>query len=372
MMKRLLLFIMIAATLLLGSFYCRAQETPDDVQTQSQQALFDLLDDETAQTLHAFAGDLFRPDKTFDVSTENITAFFAASLSETLKETGRLFFSLLALLLVFAAAQTLVAGTAAAGGVRVLCTCSVILLCVTRLQPVMNAVLSSMQVALTFMKGYVPIYTGILSLSGVPASATFYSSFVFAFAEILSAFCNHGCVTLLGCFFALLIAFSLSGTVSTARFVGGVNKALSVLLGFAATTFAAVLGVRGVLASSMDAASVKSVRFLLSSLIPVVGSAISDAYSAVLGSIHLIKGSVAVAGILVLLILLVPPLLQTVTLQFGFSLLAVAAELLDCADLAATLRGFGTGMRFLVLLSVFQLFVLLIATGVMLQVKGGN
>lgn len=373
MMKRFRVLIAAVLLLFLTAPAAAAEEDAlQQVQDDTAQALGALMNDDVSDTLHAFGLDLSDPQTVFDVSTENITAFFTQSLASTLRDVGTRFLPFVSLLLLIALVRVLIRDTSAAQGMRLLCVSAVAIFSVAQMEPLISTLLSAMRVATDFMHGYVPVYTGLLALSGAPTGAAVYSGVVFSLAQGVSAFCDGGCVTMVGCFFALLIANAFSQRMNLSRFVGGVNRALSIVMGLLASVFAAVLGVRSALSGSLDAVSVKSTRFLISSLIPVVGGSISDAYAAVLGSLQLIKGSVAVVGILVLLVLLVPPILETLLVYFLFLLAATAAELLDCADLAALIRGFGVGVRFLLLAAVLQLFAVLIATGIMLSLKGGG
>ena len=371
-MKKLLFLLMVLALIVLTAPAAAAEDALGELQSDTQDAIGSLIGSDVTEALQAFGMDSLDPQAVFDVSIDNVTAFFSQSLSSTLRAVGTRFIPFFSALLLIVLVRVLTRDAAAGQGLRLVCVSAVVLFSTAQLEPLVNTVLSAMRIAAMFLHGYIPIYAGLLAFSGVPTSAAVYSGVVFSLSQAVAAFCDGGCVTMIGCYFSLLIAQAFFGDGSTARFVNGMNRALSVLMGLLASVFAATLGVRSALSASLDAASVKSVRFLISNLIPVVGSSISDAYAAVLGSVQLIRGSVAVVGILVLLILMVPPILETVLVYFLLLFSATAAQLLDCDDLAALLRGFGVGVRFLLLAAVLELFAVLIATGIMLSLKGGT
>ena len=104
----------------------------------------------------------------------------------------------------------------------------------------------------------------------------------------------------------------------------------------------------------------------------MVGSSISDAYSSFLGSINLIKGSVAVIGILVIVIINIPIILETLAYYVSLNMLSFVAEAVNTKRAGDILRCFSCGMRILMLVSIFEMFILIISTGILLSVKNGG
>ena len=122
----------------------------------------------------------------------------------------------------------------------------------------------------------------------------------------------------------------------------------------------------------MDSVAVKGIRFAISSLVPVLGSSISEAYSSVIGSINLIKGSVAALGIIAVILINIPVLAEILLYHFLLSALSYICDFSGSVTMANTFRSFCCALKILMLLCVFQMFVLIISTGIMLLIKGGG
>ena len=95
---------------------------------------------------------------------------------------------------------------------------------------------------------------------------------------------------------------------------------------------------------------------MLSSLIPIVGSSISEAYSSLLGSINVIKSSVAVVGIIVIMIISLPPLIEGMLYCIAFSILSYICEMFECIQVSNILRTFYSAVRFLILINILEIF----------------
>ena len=120
-----------------------------------------------------------------------------------------------------------------------------------------------------------------------------------------------------------------------------------------------LLGAQSVLARTADSAGLRWSRFALSSFVPVAGSALSDAWSAISGGIRAVRGAAGIGGILALGAASLPSVVPLLLWQAVFSLAHGAAEALDLKELSPLFREAGgiTG-----LLSAFTLYALAMFT----------
>ena len=92
--------------------------------------------------------------------------------------------------------------------------------------------------------------------------------------------------------------------------------------------------------------------------------------SVIIGSINLIKGSVAIVGIFVILIINIPVLVETLIYYLSFTAMSYLSDSFSGVRVGETLRGIACAVRILMLLCVFEMFILIISTGIMLSLKG--
>ena len=253
----------------------------------------------------------------------------------------------------------------------ILITVIISLFSVSAVESTISSLVSVLQLSGKFMLGFAPIYTLIIALSGNSATALTYNTFAMFLAELISSLISSGVVDFIGIFFCLGISFSVNESINIGRFYSIVNRAVSMFLGLVASIFTGFLSMKNLLSVSVDRVSVRSIRFLISSMIPVVGSSISEAYSSLLGSINLIKSSVAVVGILVIIIINTPVIAETLAYYLAFNLLSYTADILSAGRVGDVFRIFSCGIRILLLVSIFEMFILIITTGLVLSVKSG-
>ncbi len=367
-MKKIILYLFIVFML----FPCLKTEAQATEEITDEEYYYEQLegaiDEDTLDILEKFGISEFSSQEIYSVSLSEIGTYFNEALAVKARDALSSFFKLLCVVVIVTTVKSFFISDNK--GISFLGVIATVFLSTGILNSVLNALLSSMKAGGSFMLAFIPIFTVLLSLSGNITSSVAYNAVTFFFAQGITAFINNLAVDIIGVFLSVSIAFSLNKTTNLNRFVTVVNRIVGIAIGFIGSSFAATLSVRGILSSAIDSASSKSVRFLISNLIPIVGSSISEAYSTLLGSINIIKGSVAIVGIIVILVIAVPPIIEGTVYCIVFSLVSYISDIADCDEISAILRAFSSGVRTVILLNILQVFVLIISTGIMLTVKG--
>jgi len=368
-MKKITIFLITSFFLLnFISFNVSATETDEEYYSE---LLESVIDSDTLESLEEIGVESFTSDEIFSVSFSRVGEYFSTGLKEKSESIISAFFRMLCVLIIVITVKAFL-WEDKDNSIIIIGVIAVTVLSVDICGSVLEMLLSTMKTSGSFMLAFIPIYTVILSLAGNVSSALTYNTVTFTLAQIFSVIINTLAVDLTCIFLSLSMAFSLNSGMNLNRFISTVNKLVSTVLGFFASCFTAVLSVRGILSAAIDSVSSKSIKFLIGSLIPIVGSSISDAYSTILGSINVIKGSVAVAGIIVMIIIVVPPILEGIIYCIGFTFLSYISEISELNEVSAVLKDFHSALRTVILLNVFQMFILIVSTGIMVAVKGGG
>lgn len=369
MKKLTLFFVIITFFFVFFSFGAFSVNDSEDIQNRTEEELFSLFDQGTAEALEKIGIDSLDYSKIYNVSFSNLLSYFKTDLSEKFNEALKFFMLLLGITMIISAVKAFAGAGEENSALRLVSLMTVIMLTVGKLTPVINTVLSVIDLSGRFMLGFIPVFAGIVAFGGNPASALTYNTLTLAFAEGISVFSNNVAVPAIGAFYCLSISFSLNKSMNLSRLVSAFSKVSSVVMGLLASLFTALISIKGVMSASVDSVSAKGIRFIISSMIPVVGGAISEAYSAVVGSIGLIKGSVAVVGIVASLIINIPALFETLIYYICLSLVSFFGEAAGLSEESALLRAFSTGIKFLLLLLIYEMFILIISTGLMITIR---
>ncbi len=343
----------------------------DRLMDEVEESFFESVDGEVYDILEEFGLDSFDSESIFSDGLENIGKYFTDTLGEKLKGASGWFFTGVCIIMLMSIIFSAFDFSASSDLFSILTSAVICIVTAGKISTFLNCVLSSMSLNGKLMLSFIPVYAVLISLSGNPASALTYNSFLLFFCQTVSFLLDNAFVNIIGAYFSLSIAFSFNPAINLTRFINSANRVTSLILGTGAALFTGLLSLKNIIAVSTDSLSVKGVRYLLSSFVPIIGSSLSEAYSSVLGSINLMKSSVAVLGIFALILINIPALTEGVIYFFMMTLLSCLAEILGLYRVSEIFRSFASCVKILLLVCLFQVFVLIISTGLMLSLRGG-
>lgn len=183
-----------------------------------------------------------------------------------------------------------------------------------------------------FLLGAIPVYAGLLITSGNPAAGTSYGTVTLVLANLISYVASEIIIPAM----SVLLGLGVAGTFSSYRVSGiieSVYKPIKWLLTFAVTAFSGLISLQTFVSTKIGAAGIKTAKQLVSSAIPVVGSALGDGVEAVRQSMALLRTGAGAFG-LVAEVVIFAPLFISGTLWFlCFSLSSVVCEIFGAGKL---------------------------------------
>jgi stage III sporulation protein AE len=174
-----------------------------------------------------------------------------------------------------------------------------------------------------FMAGYIPIFSGITASSGHFTSAASYSLIVIFASDAAVMIASNFMIPVLSICMALGIIEAINPNFSLTGITNAVQTGTKVIVTFIMVVFLGLLSTQSIIGASADTLGVKAAKFAASNFIPVVGSAVADAYTTVKASLGLLRGGVGFFGIAAIFLLAAPPLIEVGLMRLAFS----AAEL---------------------------------------------
>lgn len=223
-----------------------------------------------------------------------------------------------------------------------------------------------------FMLIFVPVFAGILAAGGTVSSAVCYQTAVIALTDgvmqmitrVLLPFCTMG--------FALAIVDAVSPSVSVSGLLTLSKKVTTWVLGLFMSIFLGVLSMQNWITGSVDTAATKTTKYVISNFVPVVGSAVSDAYAAVRSSLQILRSTTGVIGIAAICILFLPPLVQLLLYRGVVAIGTAAAELFGTQRLLRLLRGTQQALAIAFALLVCFGIMFVVATAIAMTLGKGN
>lgn len=161
-----------------------------------------------------------------------------------------------------------------------------------------------------FSKVLLPTAAMATAASGAPAAAAAKHMATILFSDFLITIINNILLPLTYAYLAAMVAWAAVGNEGVKRLGGCLKSIVTMVLSMTVLAFTGYLTVSGAIAGSADATTVKAAKFTVSNMVPVVGSALSDAAETLLAGASILRSAVGVFGMLAVLAICLLPFLH--------------------------------------------------------------
>ena len=211
-----------------------------------------------------------------------------------------------------------------------------------------------------FISAFIPVYAGITAVSGGAVTAGVYDITVLTASELIVNLSCSFLMPLLSAATLLSVTGSVCGNANFSGTVNIIKKAVTWLLTSAMLLFTGYTNLKCTLAGKADGAATKTARFIISGLVPVIGGAVSDAYTTVRSSLLVIQGTAGAAGNIAVILIIMPVLLQIVVFRLIMCAGAAVSDIFDEGGMTKLLRSFDSTLAIIqsVLVCYGMMFIL--------------
>ncbi len=251
--------------------------------------------------------------------------------------------------------------------VSALCIACVLLMPAIKL---MEQVQKAITLSADFMLAYIPVMTAVLISSGQYVTGSGYSAMMILCAQGVGQFFSKIISPLLSCFLSLGISSSIIPDIKLNSLISFFSKSVKWLMSFVFTLFTSFLTLKSLYATSVDNVSSRAVRYTMSSFVPVVGGALSEAYRTVHGSVGVLKSGIGVFVIISVAVVFLPVIIRLLLWLFTVNICKGFAETSSLHSPVSMLSAVSTVLS-LMLSVVFCIIALFIITTALIISIGG-
>lgn len=337
-----------------------------------EEKLYESVPEQVKELLQKLGIDKIDFDSVFNVGADDIIKLLGNLLTGTIESPLKATVRLIAIIILIAVCESFMPDGAKINSVINLagvlfCVISII----NPISTVIKFAVASVTVSEKFMLVLLPVLTAVVSASGNPTLALSFQSIAFAAAQIISAVATKAIVPIIGVILALDISSSLMPKFSLTGITEIIKKSVTFILSFSATLFVSFLGLKAGLANTADTLATKGIKLVISSAVPIVGGALSEAYSGVLGNIMLAKSTIGVFGLCLIALIVLPSCIQLVFWIFSLKLSAGIAEMFELKGIVSLLKSVSSSLVLLNVVIVFVAVLFIISISLILILKAG-
>lgn len=366
------LFLVVGLFLFLNTASYAVEESAELFKSLGAEKLFESLPDEISELFSELGVNEIDFDSIFNIKAENVWKLIKKLLTGAVESPVKSLVRLLAVIILLAICECFIPEDTKIKSIMEMC--GTLFCTISVLNPLSTAVSSavaSVSVTESFMLILIPILTAIVSVSGNPTLAVSFQSIAFAGAQVISGVASRFIVPLVGAVLALDITGTLMPSYKMTGITEFIKKTVTTVLSFGATIYVSFLGLKGALANAADSLASKGIKLVISSAVPVVGGALSEAYSGVIGSMVLVKSTVGIFGICAVALINLPSIVQLLFWIFALKFGVAVADLFEQHGISSLLKAVASTLTLLNVVLLFVAVLFIISTALLLVIKAG-
>lgn len=373
-MKKVLIIITAAAFAVILSFSACAVDKGEYFDSQLEasgaEELYSSMNDDTKSSLSELGINGVDFDSLFDISPQKVFSFIKNTAQGKSDRPLKAAMKLMGIIVILCVGGAFVKDDDRMKSV--LNTVGVLLCAAVLSVPLyetLESAVSSVGMCCTFMKMLIPVLAGAVIASGNPMTAISFQSWAFAAAQLISSVCQSFIVPVVGAVIALDISGAVIPEYKLDSITGLIKKTVTSVLSFTATLYVSFLGIKGALASAADSVAGKGIKLIISSAVPVVGGALSEAYSGIIGSLSLVKSTLGVFGIISVCAITVPSVIQLLFWIFALKVCAAAGEVFLQNETSKLFSALSSALTLMNVVLVFNAVLFIISMALLLNLK---
>lgn len=340
-------------------------EINDELERSSDPDVADFLDDENISVENS--------SSITDISIKSVLLSIASFFSDSLKKPAVMLGKILAVSIVCATIRGMSAQSGNLDKVyNVMCILSAIIIMTDTISESFQTLNNGIESMNKFMISYIPIYVSVLTAGGSPAGAGCYGSMTLFLCEVMAVVTSKILIPFLSVVLAVTLVSAVNPQLKFAGIADSVKRITTWGLSTVMTLFMGLLSIQGATGAAADNLAVRTLRFTAASFIPVIGNSISEALSAVRGSMGVIKASVGSIGIIIVFITAIKPIITIMAIKITIWLGRIANDLLGQRETAEFLKSTNSVLSIGLSILIAFAVAFVIATSVIMKVAAGG
>ena len=375
-MKRML--IILAVLLMIPGICFGAEDTGteeyDEYLSSFDLSSFELLDDETTEFLDSLG--------LLDFNYENLTDISMSSVFEhiwnvlTQKADGPLKSGIIVIVFILLASffrsfNSEINKSDMSSTFSTVSTLIISIFLTYNLTDCIGLCCSTIKLCSNFSFAFFPAFCIIVATSGSAMTSFSVNTTLLVLAQALNYISELIFIPITNCFLALGICSGIRQELNLNSTIRMLKRLITTAISTVSAIFVSILSVKTAVASKADALGLRSVRFAINSVVPVIGCSISEGLLSIQSYSSLIKTSVGVVGIIAVVSLFLPALIEVNLWRAVLSLASMCGDIFGDTASVRALETFKDALLIVDVLLILTMVTTIISIGILVAAKSG-
>ncbi|WP_296968339.1 stage III sporulation protein AE [uncultured Eubacterium sp.] len=228
----------------------------------------------------------------------------------------------------------------------------------------------AISVASNFVYAFIPVFCSIVVASGGITTGFSTNTTLLILAQGLSFISSNVFMPIVNCYLALGVISSLRYELNLDKLLSSLKKIITTCISFASGVFVSVLSVKTAVAGRADMLGLRSIRFAINSVVPVIGSSISEGLLSIQAYSSLIKSSVGIVGVMAVVLVFLPSIIEVVLWRISLTLCIIVSDVFGDKSVSAVLNAFLNTLLLINVILILSMVTTVISFGILIAAGG--
>lgn len=228
---------------------------------------------------------------------------------------------------------------------------------------------STIKICANFSFAFFPAFCIIVATSGGPTTSFSVNTMLLSLAQGLNYITDLVFIPIVNCFLALGICSSIRDELNINSITEALKRCITGAISVVSAIFVSVLSIKTTVAARADALGIRSVRFAINSVVPIIGGTISEGLLSIQNYSSLIKSSVGVVGIIAVSLIFLPALIEVNLWRATLSLSSMCADIFCDKASVTAIRAFGNTLLIVDVILILSMVTTIISLGILVAAK---
>lgn len=221
-----------------------------------------------------------------------------------------------------------------------------------------------------FMNMLIPLILGLLVANGSIVSVSILQPILLIMTSTINVIVSNVILPIIFISTMMNLIGNVSENIKISKIPKLLQKTCIWCLEFVLIIFIGILSIEGTLGANVDGVTAKAAKSIVSTVIPVVGKALSDATDSILGATLITRNAVGIVGMIAIISIVLNPLISALIMMITYNVAAALIEPIVDSRISKCMTGMGDSIKIIFSLMATVCMLFIISTTIM--IKLGN
>ena len=221
-----------------------------------------------------------------------------------------------------------------------------------------------------FMNMLIPLVLGLLVANGSIVSVSILQPILLVMTSTINVIVANVILPIIFISTMMNLIGNISENIKVSKIPKLLQKTCLWCLEFILIIFIGILSIEGTLGANVDGVTAKAAKSIVSTVIPVVGKALSDATDSILGATLITRNAVGIVGMIVIISIVLNPLISALIMMITYNVASALIEPIVDSRISKCMSGMGDSIKIVFALMATVCMLFIISTTIM--IKLGN